>query len=294
MYSHPSSTSRETIYDFTDAIPSGTTPQPTNTTPQPVKPALSQSSSSRPIIPIPIPPPSTLDKPIPNISRSNSTDPNAESSTEATAGGSKTTNAAPKVPGSQDINSKPDTSTDPTPTIIPKGPTDTKSTTPKANTPPTGPKAHRLSVGRKSATPPTGPRSATPKVSVPPVGPKALVAALPGKKAPPTGPRALVRAFGASSFNVSTTSSATAAPSTLLAPGLPSSGTTLAPGGNGTVSASTPQPVDCPTVTSRQAHTSQGKRFTLIGCDGAKFRLFYRRDAHRPSSEEGSGTSGFG
>ncbi|CAE6425154.1 unnamed protein product [Rhizoctonia solani] len=211
--------------------------QPTNPTP----PTLSQPSSSRPIIPILIPSPSTLDKLTPSISRPNSTGPDAGSSTEATA----TAGAASKVSGSQDINSKHNTSAGPKPGPNPKGPRGRKSTAP-----PTGP---------KSATPPTGPRSITPKVSTPPVGPKAYIAAFAGQKAPPTGPRALMHAIGANSSNASSTNSATTAPSTVLAPGLPSSGSTPTLGSNGTVSASTLQPVDCPTVTPRQVHTSQGE-----------------------------------
>ncbi|CAE6476285.1 unnamed protein product [Rhizoctonia solani] len=65
------------------AVPTGNSlcGQTIKPTPQPVNSTLSQPPLSRPIIPILIPPPSTLDKPIPIISRPNSAGPNGEIST---------------------------------------------------------------------------------------------------------------------------------------------------------------------------------------------------------------------
>ncbi|CAE6470129.1 unnamed protein product [Rhizoctonia solani] len=225
---------------------------PTNSTPQSVNPAPSQVSSSRSTSSKSTPLASTLDKPIPNISKPNNTGTNAGSSTETTAGGPKATGPAPKVVGSQDGSKSA------TPPVGPKSATlSVEPTGSKPATPPTGLRESMPPAGPKSMAPSAGPRPTTPRVSTPPIGPKALA---PTQKAPPTGPRALMNALGTKPLNSVGRSPATI-PSTAPAP--PSAGTASTPGPNGTASASnslaTPQPVERLTSTPLKARTSQGE-----------------------------------
>ncbi|KEP55191.1 hypothetical protein V565_008400 [Rhizoctonia solani 123E] len=208
--------------ESTPTQPSSSTPKslpPTQTQPPVKSPPSQLKSTTSPANPTPPPPsrstnplpPSTVDKPIPGIPRSNSTCSN-KSSTEATAEVLKAT--GPKVMSLQDATKS----------------TTTALTRSKSITPPTGPRAStpKVSVGSRLATP----RSTTPRISTPPMRTRATWATVYGQRAHQTAPRSLVHTF---EMNSNPLGSATASSAPLA-----SSETTPTPGKSAPVD---PQPV---------------------------------------------------